>query len=84
MELAKSDLPQQFSGLVAPPFHVDEDDEGATLWSEAVEPTNPAAEVVAGALGYFALLAPPDPGWFAQDRLRDRVAIAARQNPGRH
>lgn len=54
------------------------------MWSVAIEPTATPAEVVAGALGCFALLVPPDPGWFAQGRLRDRVAIAARQNSDRH
>jgi hypothetical protein len=83
IEVASSGLPRYFHGLVAPRCRVDEDEDGATLWFVEVETTDLRAGVVAEALGRFACVEVPDPGWFTQHRLRDRVMIAAAHDSSR-
>lgn len=79
--VAESDLAGKFRGLAAPESRVEIDEHGATLWSVAVEHTDIGADTVAAAIGTFASLALPDPGWFTQHRLADRVAAAAQLDP---
>lgn len=76
VEVASSGMASQFHGLVAPESHVEEDADGATLWSRDIRPTRIPATVVAKALGRFATVRIKDPGWFVTGRLRDRVALA--------
>ncbi|MFT4296717.1 MAG: aminoglycoside phosphotransferase family protein [Micropruina sp.] len=75
--VAESGIAAHFEGLIMPACRVEEDADGATLWSREVVSTAIPAEVAASALGRFASIKLTDPGWFTVGRLRDRVAIAA-------
>ncbi len=64
-------------GLVPPAFlRVDEDDDGATLWSEEVVAEPPPGLLVARALGRFAAAAYREVPWAARRTLTDRLAMA--------
>jgi hypothetical protein len=64
-------------GLVAPEFlRVDEDDEGATLWSEEIVAEPPPGLLVARALGRFAAAPYSEVPWAARRTLVDRTAMA--------
>lgn len=74
-------MASRFRGLVAPEAHVEEDAEGASLWSCEVRPNRIPASVAAKALGGFSTVRIEDPGWFVSGRLRDRAALAADAGP---
>ncbi|MCW2857115.1 MAG: aminoglycoside phosphotransferase family protein [Marmoricola sp.] len=64
-------------GLVPAVFlRCEEDDEGATLWTEEIVADPPPALFVARSLGRFAAAAAEVPGWAARRTLTDRLAIA--------
>lgn len=69
-------MSSQFKGLVAPERRIEEDAEGATLWSSEVEAMATPPRVIARALGQFASVRIEDPGWFVVGRLRDRIEQA--------
>jgi Phosphotransferase enzyme family len=66
-------------GLRPPAYlRVDEDEEGATVWSEELRAEPPPALQVARALGRFAAGTHEDVGWAARHTLTDRLAMAER------
>jgi len=83
VEVVESGIGTAFSGLVAPESFIEEDEEGATLWTVRIRTTPIPPAVIARALGAFAAVELEDRDWFVRGRLRDRVGIAARCDPAR-
>lgn len=76
-EVALNPLLVDGPGLIAPTVQrVEEDDEGITIWSEAVLPTDVPGPFGARALGRFAAGPRPDEPWLCRDLLADRLARA--------
>ena len=64
-------------GVVPPVYvRVDEDDEGATVWSEEVVAIPPPSLQVAHGLGRFSAAPPREVPWAARRTLTDRLAMA--------
>ncbi|MCW2787277.1 MAG: aminoglycoside phosphotransferase family protein [Marmoricola sp.] len=64
-------------GLVAPGYlRCEEDDDGATVWSEEIVAEPPPSLFVARSLGRFAGSAHEAPVWAARRTLTDRLALA--------